>query len=118
MIYCEILFYGMTMEEHNAWLKEVMDSIQTEAFSWTKQSMAATMSHWNPLYPQSNEKAVRAMKMTELILSLGDATLALFSYCFTPLLSVGHSPDQTLMGKQIRKTLPTLEFAAAMYVTS
>ena len=63
----------------------------------------------SPRYPQSNGEAERKVKtVKEMLKKAEDPYLALLSYRTTPL-SHGWSPSQTLMGRQLRSNVATVE---------
>ncbi|KAL7827662.1 hypothetical protein SRHO_G00333800 [Serrasalmus rhombeus] len=73
------------------------------AKEWTFEHITSS-----PRFPQSNREAERTVRTVKRLLQKElDPYLALMAYRATPL-SNGHSPAELLMGRRIRKTLPTI----------
>ena len=63
----------------------------------------------SPYYPQANGQSESGFRIGMKILSQRDPFLALMYYRATPHTATGVSPNQLMMGSEIRTLLPTLE---------
>jgi transposase InsO family protein len=80
---------------------------------FSSETFASFASQWNfthvtssPKFPQSNGEAEKAVDISKRLLAQEDFQLALLTYRGTPIPSLGFSPAQMMMNRQVRTTLP------------
>ncbi len=64
----------------------------------------------SPSYPQANGLAEAAVKIVKRALDVHSPNLAMMLYRATPT-SLGHSPAQLFMNRQIRTTIPAVDLS-------